>query len=767
MRTDSLAHARDYIEAGWSLCAIRPRSKEAYGSAWQKRPRLAEHWERNPDDGMGLIHGLSGTCSIDLDNLECATIALSAVGIDIQSLLRAPDAVRVIGKPGRGKLLYRAPEGLTRTALSWPSAETGKPFAVLELRGGSVQDVLPPSIHPDTGEPYRWEGDWRALPELPAELLAAWANWPAAKRDMEAACPWVDSPALSDRYEGVTRREYGEGESVIAAFNAAHQLRPILESFQYRKAGTRYISPYSESGIPGVVILPGSDGKLCYVHHASDPLADGHSHDAFSVWCQLEHGGDVTKAVRQAAEMCGISHAQSENKEGAELAARIMAPRVPPPPKRILPEAAEMPEAPSDPIPIPALHRLEYWLSVRHWGAKRSATTQGALAFAAAMTCRRYVTHEQQSTNLMLGVSDTSVAGLLPMRGALYEAAHKGKEIKIIRSEEITSGAALRRALFRHPRMFWASTDYGYMVSMQRKQTSGAFRSALDAIQEVYEGSSQFNLSSDLVGGKNVPPEDCCIISPGLSALILASDDQMRDIAQRSQYGRGAVQQILFVRASDSPGDEAGSHPGAPVPEDILETMEAFTKEDMFSTSLRNLASHPPAPKVVELGAGAYDALEEVRARLAGLFYEPRYLPWRGMAKGAFVTASRLSASLAAWQDPIRPMVTVDLVRWVSDWVSFHVHQAVEWYSVVASDDGEPSLLQEAQRLIFEAGPKGVTSSAMRDSSRMWKNTPANKRQEILEQLIEDGLCVSVPSEAGRTQLYVDCSYLKTQPVTK
>lgn len=47
------------------------------------------------------------------------------------------------------------------------------------------------------------------------------------------------------------------------------------------------------------------DGR-CYSHHASDPLNDGHAHDAFSVFCILAHGGNVTAAVKAAAESLGL-----------------------------------------------------------------------------------------------------------------------------------------------------------------------------------------------------------------------------------------------------------------------------------------------------------------------------------------------------------------------------------------------------------------------------------------------------------------------------
>ena len=52
---------------------------------------------------------------------------------------------------------------------------------VLELRsasskGKTVQDLLPPSIHPETGNEYKWagKGDWRNIPFIPEALLTLW-----------------------------------------------------------------------------------------------------------------------------------------------------------------------------------------------------------------------------------------------------------------------------------------------------------------------------------------------------------------------------------------------------------------------------------------------------------------------------------------------------------------------------------------------------------------------------------------------------------------
>lgn len=760
----SLAHAREYIEAGWSLCAIKPRSKEAYGPRWQDRPRATEHWLTHPDDGMGLIHGLSGTCSLDLDNLEAAHIALAAVGVDLAGLLEAPGAVRLIGAPGRGKLVYRTSEDLSRNALNWPNPDTGKNEAVLELRGGNVQDVLPPSIHPDTGEPYRWEGDWRALPELPQELLTVWRHWAEAKRDMEAACPWNDTPALSaDRYEGVERRRYEEEESVIAAFNEAHMLRPVLESFGYRRAGPRYISPHSQSGIPGVVILPGSDGRLCYVHHASDPLADGHAHDAFSVWCQLEHGGDVRRAVKSAAEILDISHAQTDARGGAEIAARMLTPKVPPPPERAeLVPADPPPEEPSLTIPIPALADLEHWLRLRHHGAKRIATTQGALAFAAVMAARRYVTADQQPMNVSLAVVDTSTAGLRPLRGALYEAAASSGERAIIRGTKLSSDVSLYRALLRSPRMFWVADEYGHMVTFTKRQPSGAIESALGAFHDTYNGYPLY-LDPETVGGKDVPLSECTVQAPAVVALALVSEDQMREITRRAEYGRGAVQQFLFARADQYPDDEAGRAPAASVPASVMAAVKALRATEQRSLGgLAARATHPPMLAPVEHGPGVADAFEEVRAALRVRFQDDELSRWRGIAHGALVTTRRLASALGAWADPERPILTADVARWVGAWVVYHVARSVEWFDAIASDDGDADLISDVRGVLYAAGTKGASSREIAERCRAYRRLSLNQRTELLEVMVEDRLCIAVVT--GRTTRYVDRSYIATVP---
>lgn len=185
----------DYVKHGWVLCPIPRGAKGPTAPGWQLRDRAVDTVSRaqNLHENVGLCHAYSGTCAVDLDDVEAASAFLLTHAIDVKALLNAPDAVRIeSGRPNRAKLLYRLPAGVE------PLPSRKLAGGALELRcgtskGTTAQDALPPSVHPGTGAPYRWEygdellGSWRSPPELPAEILALWRSLLEPARDQVPA----------------------------------------------------------------------------------------------------------------------------------------------------------------------------------------------------------------------------------------------------------------------------------------------------------------------------------------------------------------------------------------------------------------------------------------------------------------------------------------------------------------------------------------------------------------------------------------------------
>ena len=177
----------EMLQAGWALLPIPRGQKGPVHSGWN----LPSGCITSVDSQQGLQGGNIGlahayctptpTCAIDIDNYKSAKSWLETHRIDLPGLLHAEDAVVIwSGKKYSLKLIYKLPLGTKPVASTKIDGADGR--VVLELRcatrdGKTVQDVLPPSVHP-SGTEYRWmgHGDPLLLPEIPVALLNLWGT---------------------------------------------------------------------------------------------------------------------------------------------------------------------------------------------------------------------------------------------------------------------------------------------------------------------------------------------------------------------------------------------------------------------------------------------------------------------------------------------------------------------------------------------------------------------------------------------------------------
>lgn len=306
-----LQAALDYCARGWALTWIVPGEKFPKHRDWNtaaKAITTPEQTRATFGNGrrwsIGLIHALGAvrTCSLDCDRPDDARALLAEFGIEPEDLAGVPC---VLGRNPR--YVFRQPAGmdLPLVKLQWPDPnDASKKVVVFELRAGSNQDLLPPSLHP-SGKHYEWRqplpDDPADHPEPPPALLDLWQNWTAWEPVLQSACPWAKpaTPQQAHRPKAVAR-----SADVIGAFNQAHGVREILERNGYKPCGkARFLPPNSSSGVPSVRIL---DSGLVYSDNGSCPLADGHAHDAFDCFRILEHRGDWPRAIKAAAAELGM-----------------------------------------------------------------------------------------------------------------------------------------------------------------------------------------------------------------------------------------------------------------------------------------------------------------------------------------------------------------------------------------------------------------------------------------------------------------------------
>jgi hypothetical protein len=168
--------------------------------------RLAAMLHKIPGGLLAIRTGAaSGLCVIDIDPRN---------GGQIDKQLMTPTAAVATGSGG-WHLYYRHPGGPTVPAL--------KDRAGVDVKGDGGYVVAPPSIHPGTGQPYRWAGG-RGVSEMARALRAAVARPPAP------APPCLPGP-LPARGAGAI--------SSPAALLAAH-LRAVQNAPEGRRRHTLY-----------------------------------------------------------------------------------------------------------------------------------------------------------------------------------------------------------------------------------------------------------------------------------------------------------------------------------------------------------------------------------------------------------------------------------------------------------------------------------------------------------------------------------------------
>jgi hypothetical protein len=169
--------------------------------------RLAAMLAKVPGGVLAIRTGtMSGLAVIDIDPRN---------GGRIDPALMTPTATVATGGGG-WHLYYRHPGGPLLPALP------GRPGIDVKADGGYV--VAPPSIHPGTGQPYRWAGG-RPVIEMPPALRAALTPPPAVARPAPLSGPPPTRAA--------------GGISSPAALLAAH-LRAVQNAPEGRRRTTLY-----------------------------------------------------------------------------------------------------------------------------------------------------------------------------------------------------------------------------------------------------------------------------------------------------------------------------------------------------------------------------------------------------------------------------------------------------------------------------------------------------------------------------------------------
>jgi hypothetical protein len=738
----TLSNTHDYAKAydalGWKLVAIPAGSKAPKSFGWQDRPTDPSYWISNPTHNIGLVHSKSQTAAIDIDHMENTRLIFEAMNIDLDALLAS--APRIIGRPERGKVLFRAPDGvdLTRRALAWPAQGfMGKTEVVFELRAGSVQDVLPPSIHPDTGNPYEWAGAsvWDGLPELPAQILTIWREWDRFRPQMIDLCPW--KPAQEFKAPPRKPRAASDRTNVIDAYNAANSITDALSGAGYRQFGNRWLSPNSTSGIPGVVVF--DDGRA-YSHHASDPFDSAHTFDAFDVFCYYKHIGNVTNAVRAAADILQISSLPegptAEDREmilhGAAVAKQIMGKK-----KTDVVDSA----IPRHLLTVPGvLGDLVTYSAKTAIKLQPQFDVQTALALGSVAMGRRFKTDNRNMTSLFfLNVGKTG-SGKEHANTVIEDALEAAGAIHLRGPNGYTSASAVLSALKDKPAHIAVIDEFGSMLTSASAKGNQHKKDALTKMMEIWGRQDR---TIDNVGYSTMMATESQkkalqikVRSPSLTMIGMTTPETFYEAIGAADVANGFLNRILIVE-SKRPREVSRRPQMIDVPSSVVTWIKAVSTAEGESASLITDQGEdfPPVPVIVPFTQSARSLFGDYEAKLVDRQNASNSIVSEMMTR-SLEMAMRLSLIVAVSLGD--EDISETSAQWAIDYVDFYLQQTIAMLERNMSEGDNDKLRKMVADAIMKAGSTGLTMAELLKAVPRLGNQKKHDRDQLLATVMED-----------------------------
>lgn len=736
--------ADKYAQMNWELVPVPYGKKAPTEKGWNAQALLDTvekvngYFSRNPISNVGLLH--KWTVSVDIDHLKLFRKIMDDYGIDTHTLLKQGLEIRN-GRENRAKAIFRIPADLAekfQTKRAFSMKVDGKQTTIFELRLGiGCQDLIPPSLHPDTGKHYEWvdKAPWEVeeIPELPKEFVAMLKDWPSFTAQFEAILnPDSKLNDISNYAPSQDkRRTAGKTPSIINNFNERHDLRTMLTQHGYKQVSkNRYLAPMSSSGLAGLVVF--EDDMHFYCHHASCPFGDGKRHDAFDIFVTFQCNGNFMLAKRSHSELIRAEREQSYAPLPPNKIADIA--------KKFDPYDGEYQEIGTDLAQrMPGIAGDIYRHIIETAPQPQPIlAAQTALHVIASMAARRFYSRYNKritsKTNFQSAMLGGTGSGKEHCRQYIDMALTAMGRASQLAGEDIASTAGVvNRCSLTPDAVFLIDEAHDFVAAVLGKKANEHKKNILSTITKLYSSTNKIVRGAEYADTRNQKH----IHYPCINLILTAVPQQFFDVLTKDSVNNGVVNRFLMVESHaprklmledlDEEDDETPVHG---LPDSIRMWGNAINQLVKDNTPPGALEIDPTNPIQIRYTKEAKLVMRDLELRVVeeiGKDQENMGL-WVRVTENATKVATILGCGKKV------PQIDVEDAQWAADWVLCWTRNTVIRSKDFSSSDREKAMNTIEQ--ILRSADSPMTAREIFKRRKNLQVITGRERDELIEILI-------------------------------
>lgn len=728
----ALDYALAYAAIGWHVFPLLRGAKRPNGhlaprghlDATTDPERIRTWWTADPEAGIGVAMQPSRLVTVDVDPRNGGHFDLERIEAEHGKL--EADVLAFTGGGGL-HLVFTAPTDIGKLP--------GKLAKGIDLKADgyiAVEPTFAPLADPPHLKPYAWEVSSNPLEGCVPSPLPGWIA------DMSRAAPaGAASTAAAAPGRTLTDAE-------VVDIRAALAMIPAEERETWVTVG---MALHKDVG--------GAYGFDLWCQWSQTCTEKFDPQDQLRVWRSF-----TRKPMGQAVQLGTVfdlayKHGFSRPKPALTL---VTSPTSTTPDPRTLntkPEVVDGPRVKLQPMPVQGLNDLARWIFDSAPSAHALLAQATALALVSTCAGRRYVSEFGDPATCFFGLLTPTTSQARPMLTAAESALIDIDLRRLVRSQRMSSAQQVYASFVRSSSVLYAADDWGDQLSAAKRQPSGLLSIAHGVLAGRVHASKDIALDNWSEIGLKKPENHSShmptLYRPALTLLAAIAEPQLRSVFKRQEFGRGALDCMLFVPAIDLDGwsDRAVS---AQVP--LPPAAVARLRE------LRGLlpdTAEQPEPEVdsvlIRPTATVVRFSCDLAAAEARWIEHGRQLPkhLRPLSWGARATMRRLCVAMAAFCDPVVPLVRPEMLAWCERLVRECLDMTLAEVALLGDDeDTRPDAASRVVEALVRAGAEGM---AQRDLPKLiwaYKKLTTEERLEVLGRLLADDEITDINTARGK-----------------